>query len=71
MVCHILDAEELMEGLTPLVRLARKLQTEQGRLRNTGDTIGPTGDGVEVVQQDADHLAKAEGDDRQIVPAQP
>ncbi len=64
------DAEELMEGLRPLAGPAAELQSEQVRLGNIADAVGAVGQAGEVVQQDTDDLAKAQGDDGQIIPAQ-
>ena len=47
---HILDAKILVEGLTPLLGLARKLQTEQGRFGDAGDAVRAPGPGGQVVR---------------------
>ena len=71
MIRHILDTEELMEGLPPrLLGLTGKLKTKQGRLGDPRDTIRATGKGIQVIEQDADHFAKTQCHYGQIVAPQ-
>ena len=72
MVRVVGDAEELVEGLeAPVLDGTVELQAAQGRLGNAGDPVRAAGQRGHVVEQDADDLAKAQGDDGQIVPPQP
>ncbi len=72
MVGVVGDAEELVEGLeAAILDGAVELQTPQGRLGNAGDAVRAAGQAGHVVEQDADDLAKAQGDDGQIISPQP
>src|SRR5690606_8594000 len=64
------DAEELVEGLGTFAGTPAEFQSEQVRLGDVADAVGAIGQAGEVVQQDADDLAKAQGHYRQIVAAQ-
>ena len=59
-----------MKGGDPLGRGAGEMQPEEGWPRDPPDAVGAAGYRRPVQQHDADDLAKAERDDREIVAAQ-
>ena len=59
------------KAVAPSGGAALERQAEEGRPRDVGDAVRPAGHLVPVQQHDADDLAEAERDDRQIVAAQP
>ena len=62
------DVEKLVKGV---VAPAFEFQPEQRRLGNAGDAVGAAGQLGHVVEQNPDDLAKAQGDDGQIITPQP
>ena len=72
LVRRIGDIEELGEGLTP--RRARSRSNSRPKKagpRHVVDAVGAAGEPPPVGEDDADHLAETEGDDGEIVAAQP
>ncbi len=65
------EAEELVERGHALRRVRGEGHAEEGRPRDAGDAVRPVRHLVPVEQDDADDLAEAERDDRQVVAAQP